>query len=156
MADPHRGAKERREPAADPEHPEQEMHTVPRFSSGESGRTCHLLGRRLARVTVTPGAVVLEIRAMEGSLEVEVAGPFRLRTDEGSWSMDPATPETIAPLLARITRGLERIRADRGGSLKIVFEDGAKLQVPGNAFSPTWEVQGSGDLEAVRPFFRGR
>lgn len=153
---PHHGPKGGGEvPGDDPEHPEQELYTVPRFSAGESGRSCYLLGRRLAAVTVRPGGVALEIRSLEGSLELQVHGPFRFSSEAGSWAMDPDHPADLAPLLGRISSGVERIRVDLKGNLKVSFtDDDGRLLVPGNAFRPTWDIQGAGDLEAVRPFFR--
>lgn len=151
---PTRGPKERRAPTADPEHPEEELYTVPRFSAGDRGRSCYLLGRRLAAITVRPGSIDLEIRSMEGSLALEVSGPCRLSRGDVSDAMDPSRPAGIAPLLARITEGVERIRVDREGNLRVEFSDDARLTVPGNAFQPTWTVQGAGDLEAARAFFR--
>lgn len=135
------------EPPAEP--------AVPRFEEDGGLRTCHLARRPLASVEVRTGRVALDVGALEGGLELRLAVPFTVEHAEGRVELSPGRPAELGPLLSLVGAEAHRLTLDESGTLELVFTGGHTLRVPRKGFRPGWDLQGAGDLEALRPFFLG-
>ena len=96
------------------------------------------------------GGVVVADRVVLrfGTTDVVVADRFDLEVDGVGHRLDPARPETLAPLLAVYPATARWLYATPDGGLVLVLLQGQRLVVPGPAVRRSWVV---GRLDGVEP-----
>lgn len=106
-----------------------------RLSENSRAWTLHLRAHTVTRVAAENG-LTLESRSPEGSLVVQIGGPFFYETETGC--RDP-----VAALPGKTTI---HVRAGKQGALQILFTDGSRLvTVPAPAGE--WRVTTSSGIE---------
>ncbi|HVE78697.1 MAG TPA: DUF6188 family protein [Gemmatimonadaceae bacterium] len=110
-----------------------------------------LLDHRVTQLVFEPGTLRLQTWSLDGSAEVRLAAPFRLRLAAGGAerTLDPAAAETLAPVLALLRRGVESLTLTRSGTLTLAFRDGAAVVADASGRGAAWEVDGGGILEGL-------
>lgn len=109
-----------------------------------------LLDHQVTQLLIDLRSFRLQTWSMDGSAEVRLEAPFRLRSGSGAErTLDPRTPEALAPALALLGLGLRSVTVTRAGTLTVAFGDGSTLEAVPHPRHEAWEVQGGGILEAM-------
>lgn len=109
-----------------------------------------LLDHRVTELSVALRAVRVRTWSLDGSLELSLSAPFRLRLSSGAVrSLDPARAESLTPLLALVGRGVQSVTIARSGDVIMAFGDGAALEGSPDPRLAAWELLGAGLLEGL-------
>lgn len=101
----------------------------------DGGREFLLEDPRLCAVVVG-GGVTLRF----GPTDVRVTGPCTLEIDGTCHRLDPARPESVAPLLSCLPGAARWLWASPEGRLTVLLMQGQRLVVPGPPGPGTWSV----------------
>jgi hypothetical protein len=110
-----------------------------------------LLDHRVTQLVFDPGSFRLQTWSLDGSAELRLGAPFRLRLATGGAErvLDPAATETLAPVLGLLRRAAESLTVTRAGALTLAFRDGAAVVAEAAGKGTAWEVTGGGVLEGM-------
>lgn len=108
-----------------------------------------LLEHKITEVTVYQRALRLRTWSLDGSAEVLLSSAFALRLPNGERRMDPAEPETLAPMLALVGAAIRSLTIRRDGALELELGDGRVVSAGPDPRVDAWQVQGGGVLEGM-------
>ncbi len=108
-----------------------------------------LLEHKITELTVLTRALRLRTWSLDGSVEVLLASAFALRPPNGERRMDPADPDTLAPVLGLVGAAIRSLTIRRDGSLELELGDGRVLVAGPDPRVEAWQVQGGGVLEGM-------
>lgn len=109
-----------------------------------------LLEHRITELSLTARTVRIRTWSLDGSLEVSLASPFMLRLASGATkTLDPARPESLAPLLAFVGTPVQSITVTRAGDAAVELGDGASIEAGRDPRNISWELLGGGVLEGL-------
>lgn len=109
-----------------------------------------LLEHRITEIAVDQQALRLRTWSLDGSAEARFAAPCVLRFASGAERpLDPAVPETLAPVLGLVGAAVRSLTMTRDGGLQIQLGDGAVLEARPDPRAESWTVQGGGVLEGM-------
>lgn len=83
--------------------------------------------------------------------EVVIGTPFRLVTNDGDWMLDPEQRAELGPLTAIYPTCLVTAAIEPNLTLRLTFEDGARIDVPQDRQYEAWEIVGPDSRLIVCP-----
>lgn len=109
-----------------------------------------LLDHRLTELSVTSRNVRVRTWSLDGSVELLLATPFRLRLPNGTTrTLDPSRPESMGPLLAIVGRDVQSLTVWKAGSATMELADGLAIEATPDPRLMSWELLGGGVLEGL-------
>ncbi len=109
-----------------------------------------LLDHRITEVAAETRTFRVQTWSLDGSIDLRVTAPCALRLPSGvRRDLDPAAPETLAPLLGLVGVGVRSLTITREGRLSLALVTDATLELPPSTRAEAWSVQGGGVLEGM-------
>ena len=108
-----------------------------------------LLEHKVTELAVLSRALRIRTWSLDGSVEVLLASALALRQSNGDRRMDPAEPDTLAPILGLVGAAVRSLTIRRDGSLELGLGDGRVLAAGPDPRVEAWQVQGGGVLEGM-------
>lgn len=109
-----------------------------------------LLDHRLTELSITRRAVRVRTWSLDGSVELSLSAPFRVRLASGAVrTLDPSRPESATPLLPMVGKEVQSLTVSRSGDVVMEFADGVMIEAAPDARAVSWELLGGGVMEGV-------
>jgi uncharacterized protein DUF6188 len=104
----------------------------------------------VTQLVVDPGALRIIAWHAEGSAEFRLGSVFSYTEPDGlERKVDPDQTEQVSPLLALVSRPLDRVTVRRSGELRLAFGDGSSIQIDPDPRFEAWEARGDGAFEEL-------
>ena len=109
-----------------------------------------LLDHRVTELNVSARTVRVRTWSLDGSTELSLAAPFKLRLSSGTVRvLDPERPESLGPLLAIVGREVQSFTIGRNGDAVMELAEGVAIEAGPDPRAVSWELIGGGVMEGL-------